>query len=225
MKKTISLLLALVLCLSLCACGAEKSPETTKAPTTEATEPPTESVNKQALGDTVSTDIIELTVKKAALAYYAEGASTSTSDGRTTNVDSACEPAENGGLYKCNKGHTLVCLDFVLKNTDRGNLDTGNYIVSFTVRQGENEGYVFGYDLNNPNGLGGLNLYLMPVALNGGDFKTNKTSNKILSPGEYAEIKWVGVANFEPDSINDSFDLVVSIMSSSGNEEFVFTVE
>ena len=37
MKKTISLLLALVLCLSLCACGEDKP--TTNAPETVATEP------------------------------------------------------------------------------------------------------------------------------------------------------------------------------------------
>ncbi len=42
MKKTISLLLALVLCLSLCACGGgNDTPETTDAPT-ETTTAPTE---------------------------------------------------------------------------------------------------------------------------------------------------------------------------------------
>lgn len=35
MKKTISLLLALVLCLSLCACGKAGTPSETEAPTEE----------------------------------------------------------------------------------------------------------------------------------------------------------------------------------------------
>ena len=222
MKKAISLFLALMMCLSLCACGSgTNASETTETPTETA-----EAMIKQSPGDTVSTDIIELTVKKAALAYYAEAASTSTSDGRTVNVDSACEPKESGGFYECNKGHALVCLDFVLKNTDRGSLNTDSSIVAFSVCQGENTGSVFGYDLNDPNGSGGLRLSRMPVAMNGGDFKTCDTNNKILSAGEYAEIKWVGVVNFEPDSISDPFDLYVDIKNSSGEkEQFVFSIE
>lgn len=68
MKKTISLLLALVLCLSLCACGGGAAAETptteaTQPATTEATEPPTEAVSIAAMGEKLSGDNLEITVK------------------------------------------------------------------------------------------------------------------------------------------------------------------
>ena len=72
MKKTISLLLALVLCLSLCACGGESNtPETTEAtqaPTTEATEAPTEATNSVSVGEKLTGDNLEITVKSVEFA-------------------------------------------------------------------------------------------------------------------------------------------------------------
>ena len=48
MKKAISLLLALAMCLGLCACGGgNHTPETTQAPTTVPTDPP---VSREVLG-------------------------------------------------------------------------------------------------------------------------------------------------------------------------------
>ena len=50
MKKLLSLLLALILLVSLAACGAAEPAQTTAAPTTEATEPaPTRATGKEAL--------------------------------------------------------------------------------------------------------------------------------------------------------------------------------
>lgn len=69
MKKAISLLLALVLCLSLCACGGSNTdtPETTQAPTTEVTETPTEApteaINAVNVGEKLVGDNLEITVK------------------------------------------------------------------------------------------------------------------------------------------------------------------
>lgn len=182
------------------------------------------SIQKNA-GDTVSTDIMELTVKKAALGYYAEGAETSTADGKTTNADTACEPAE-GGFYSCNKGHVLVCLDFVLKNTDRASLNTSDYIVTFFIRQGENYAPVRAYDLNNPDGGYGLNLFQAPIAINGSDFVTNGTSNIIVDADESAEIKMVGVAGFEAEDLSAPFELIVDLNNSSGSsEKFIYNIE
>lgn len=46
MKKTILLLLASMLAALLCACGSEPEPQTTAAPTTEATQAPTEPISE-----------------------------------------------------------------------------------------------------------------------------------------------------------------------------------
>ena len=71
MKKTISLLLALVMCLSLCACGSKDDPskvnEASKtAETSQETEPPKETEAPEAvnlvLGETASFENFEITV-------------------------------------------------------------------------------------------------------------------------------------------------------------------
>ena len=177
------------------------------------------------LGDTVSTDILELSVNNAELSYYAAGASTSTSDGRTTNVDEACSPLESGGLYTANKGRTLVCLDFTLTNTDRSSLNTDEYIVSFSVIQNDDYEIVRGYDLNDEDGCYGLNLTHMPISTNGQDFITNETSNIIINAGESDRIKYVGIIGFDAD-LSDSFELVAEITNSDGDgEKFIYTIE
>ena len=174
-------------------------------------------------GDTVSTDIIELTVNEAALAYYAKGASTG-SDGKTANVEEANSPAEGGGLYTAAKGRCLTCIDFTIKNTDRGSMNTNDYVISFSAVQGEKYGNVNGYDLNVEDGTYGLNLWNAPIAYDGGDFYTNDTSNDIINAGQTAQIKYVGIAGFEAD-LSAPFDLIVYLKnSSSETETFVYTI-
>ena len=70
MKKAISLLLALVLCLSLCACGGSNTdtPKTTEAPTTKATEPLAEETIYK-LGDIIETDLFKITPSFTGYAY------------------------------------------------------------------------------------------------------------------------------------------------------------
>ena len=63
MKKALALLLALVMVLSLAACGGvERTPETTKAPSTEATDPTEQLL---AVGDEVETENFRFTLKAA----------------------------------------------------------------------------------------------------------------------------------------------------------------
>lgn len=173
-------------------------------------------------GDMVSSDIVELTINEAALAYYATGASTG-SDGKTANVDEANSPAASGGLYTAAKGRCLTCIDFTIKNTDRSSLNTNDYIIQFSAVQGDKYGTVRGYDPNNDDGSYGLNLWNAPIAYDGGDFYTNDTSNDIIQAGETARIKYVGIAGFEAD-LNAPFDLIVSLRNSSGGmETFIYT--
>lgn len=178
----------------------------------------------KTIGDTVSTDIMEVTVNKAELSYYAIGAQTSVGSGKTANVEEACSPSESGGLYTANKGRTLACLDFTLTNTDRGSLNTSDYIISFYVKQNDNGATVNGYDLNNDNGMYGLNLSRMPISINGQDFVTNDTRNEIIGAGNSVRIKYVGIIGFDAD-LSAPFDLVVDIDNSDGgSEKFIYTV-
>lgn len=176
------------------------------------------------IGSMVSTDIINVTVKKAALAYYATGASTSTSSGKTTNITEACEPASSG-LYTSSKGRCLLCIDFVIENTDRGTIDTSKSTVMFRVNQNGKTAPVKSYDPNSKDGgYATLDLYHMPIAIDNGDFKTNNTINKLIDPGQKVEIKYVGVVGFEPD-LGAPFEVIASIMNSDGvREDFLYTV-
>lgn len=178
----------------------------------------------KTIGDTVSTDIMEVTVNKAELSYYAIGAQTSVGSGKTVNVEEACSPSESGGFYTANKGRTLACLDFTLTNTDRGSLNTSDYIISFYVKQNDNGATVNGYDLNNDNGMYGLNLSSMPISINGQDFVTNDTRNEIIGAGNSVRIKYVGIIGFDAD-LSAPFELVVDIDNSEGgSEKFIYTV-
>lgn len=183
-----------------------------------------QSVSK-TIGDTVSTDILELSLNNVELSYYAAGAVTSTSDGRTTNVHEACSPLESGGFYTANKGRTLVCLDFTLTNTDRSSLRTDQYILTFSVIQNGDCAVVRGYDLNNADGRNGLNLSNMPISTNGQDFKTNGTTSIIIKAGETDRIRCVGIIGFDAD-LTDSFELIAQIKNSDGEvEKFIYAIE
>lgn len=208
-KKCINLLLACIMIFSLFVCG-------TNAASAEA--------DNYSVGDTVSTDIIEVTIKKAALGYYAVAASTSSSTGNTVNVSEACEPSDSG-FYTSSKGRCLLCIDFVLTNIDRGSIDTYDSIIIFHVNQNGNSAIVKGYDLNDKDGRTGLNLTRMPISINGGDFKTHDSVNKIIRAGQSIEIKYVGVVGFEPIDLSAPFDVVVEIKNSSGEREtFTYTI-
>lgn len=208
MKRVLALILTLMTVLSLCGCGA--------------------GTKTAALGETVSTDVMEVTVKKAALAYSAAGASyhSYSSTKLVSNIDEACEPADSG-YYQTNKGRCLLCINFVWKNTDRATIDTQDCSVDFTVKQKGKSADVRGYDINDPDGwaFGGLDLSNMPVSVDGGDFKVNGTMNMRIGAGQSVEIKYVGVVGFEPDDLADPFEVVVSIPNSDGKREsFTYTV-
>jgi len=204
MKKIICCVMLMALMVSLCSCGATST--------------------KYNVGGTVSSDIAELTVKKASLGYYAAAASTSTSTGKTANISTAFEPTDKSNVFfKASKGYTLVCLDFVLKNLDRD--DIQNYVVSFSVKQNGETAAVMGYDLNMKGGSGNLNLSYASIAYNGStDFYTSRTMNEIIDPGESVEIKTVGIIGFDAD-LDAPFELIAELKNSSGKaEKFVYEI-
>ena len=124
-----------------------------------------------------------------------------------------------------NKGHTLVCLDFTIKNTDRGTLDTSNSIVTFSVNQNGQSATVRGYDLNNEDGSYDLSLFYSPISKNGRDFYKNETSNELISAGKTLRIKVVGIISFDAD-LESPFDLVVSLKNSSNDKDkYIYTIK
>lgn len=97
MKKTISLLLALVLCLSLCACDGGSSKET------------------YHLGDTVSTDIFEFSLDEATFAYALNN----------TKGENFFAPKEydatndKSNPYVADTGETFIAVKYTVTNIGR----------------------------------------------------------------------------------------------------------
>ena len=227
MKKLLALILAAALALSLVACGGGGGTGDTNTPSTpsgggdsipEDTGEPADYVEddtRYQLGDTVSTDILELTVKKASLALYAKGP-VYTLSGETTNIDEAYEPADGSSycLFKCNKGRVLVCLDFILKNTDRYDLNTDDCNIEFVIRKDGDTFDVKGYALNYPDGVLGLNYGNSSIATNDGAFIKYEAGNIIMKPNTAYEIKTVGIAGFEAEDLSATFELIATIENS-----------
>lgn len=222
MKKVLAFMLAMVLMLSLTACsGGEKVAVTTAE--TQNSETSTDSlIPKVALGETVSTDIVDFTLKKAALSYYAS----------SLHDKTYAEPLEksSGGIFKAAKGRVLVCLTFTIKNNDRDYLDAGGYFADwgmyFKVVYNNNEYSINGFDLNEKDGKNcGLAFGEGVISYDGGNtFSDNSSGNLIIEAGRTVTVKVVGIAKFEPDNLNDNFDLTVNIPNSDDGMEY-FTYE
>ena len=97
MKKAISLLLALVMCLSLVACGGGTSKET------------------YHLGDTVSTDIFEFTLDEATFAYALNNVK-----GENFFAPKEYDATnDKGNPYVADTGKTLIAITYTITNTGR----------------------------------------------------------------------------------------------------------
>lgn len=219
MKKTISLLLALVLCLSLCACGEKEDNKPTKA--TEPA-PTTEPTVQLELGEPASTDIAEFTLDKSQFTLYVSNVS-------SNYVEPMDEPNE---LFNASIGHCYVSLTYTITNKDRGgSLDFagtfGDWNPKFTVSYGGEEYPVKGFDLNNKDGDTFFTMaYSVVLDRNTGEILyRNDTGNVLISAGETVTYRSFGVIGIEPENLTDSYKLTVSVPNSKGEyERFTYTV-
>lgn len=204
MKKVLALALALVLVLSLAACGGlgKASKETV------------------SLGKTVSTDIVDFTLKDAEFSYYA-----------STLDESYAEPLEKSDKHamKVSKGRVFVCMTFDIKNNDRSTLNIGDsfadWKVDFKLTYKGKDYPLKAFDLNDKDGR---ELALNDAGLSSDGGKTWKwngsgsygTSNIILGAGRTLTVRLPALAIVEPDSLKDSFEITVNIPNSSGKDEY-----
>lgn len=163
-----------------------------------------------AVGETVSSDILEITLDDAQLSYYA---------------NESLAPTENAGIFSSSKGNTLVILDFTITNKDRTTLDTSLLGLYFLALQNENFSTVKGYDPNFPEGQFGLDFAYAFVAEPEGEFVANGTSNILLPPEVPLHVKVLGIANFESEDTAAPFYLTVNLPDSDGNaEKFIYNI-
>ena len=164
-----------------------------------------------AVGETVSSDILEITLDGAQLSYYADG---------------SLAPVENAGIFSSSKGNTLVILDFTITNKDRTTLDTRLLGLYFLALQNENFSTVKGYDPNFQEGQFGLNYAYAFVAEPEGEFVANGSSNILLPSDVPLHVKVLGIANFEADDLSAPFYLTVNLPDSDGNaEKYMYRIQ
>lgn len=224
MKKAISLLLALVLCLSLCACGGGNDTPETTAPSTTTESPtsepaPTEpAVPRLNLGETASTNLIDFTLLNADLTIYASATSNST----------YLSPVDDKTMYGASIGKILMIPAFTMTNKDRaGSMSVcgGDWYFNWKIGYEGTEYPVFGFDLNFDNSAVKMTPGCIIDPLTEYNTEKHDSSNYLLYAGETVSMRIVTVANFEPANLTDGFELRISLPNASGElEDFIYEI-
>ena len=227
MKRVLSLMLALMLCFSLCACGGGENnttnaPETTEASVTETTEAPAPEIPTAQMKETVSTDIVDLTLEHSKLTYY------------VSNVSSSyyAPTDEPNSLYAAKVGTCYVSMTVTITNKDRGGSMSfcGGFgawnPADWSVTYNGEEYDMYGFDLNIDN-YPDISLSYGAIV----DKDTGKvidrvgSGNYLVSAGETVTLRFFGIIKVDPASLNDGFELNVKVPNSKGQyEDFKYIV-
>ena len=211
MKKLLCFLVLLMI-FSMPACG-KKDADTGKQPDEE--------ISYYQLGETISSDIFDFTLNDAVLAYYASASHDST---YATPLESS-----DGGIFAAAKGHSLLLLTVTVKNTDRagsisfgsdlgGNPGRDSWPLHITAKYNDNMYDVHSFDLSSKDGYYGFNLQFSAESKDGGQsFSVHTSGNALLHAGENRAYRIVGVVPFEPESLNDPFELIFKVYDANGN--------
>lgn len=219
MKKVLSLILALVLCLSLCACGDTKpaSADNPTAQTTKDTTPPETYYN---IGDTVSTNLFNFTLDAATLAIALEN-----THGDTFGDPKEYNPQEdNKNPYVAPTGRTYAAFTYTVENISRSSeeLHGGNLVkviykdTEYTCSMKDCAVYYYQDNQYYSNGR----LYTEEAFT----WHANDSGNNLVGAAEKKTCKAYAEFGIETDSLTDAYYLRVSIPSSEGKEVFTYQI-
>lgn len=211
MKKALSLLLALALCLSLVACGGDSTKEPDGA-TTAPTEG--ENIPVSKLGETIESDILRITLTNAQFTIKLNSSASGTLDqiqsGQTTLSDKYFTAEEydpnkhSGSAYVAAKGHTYIAIEYKAENLDRASVNfDGSFNVPFiTVEYGGNT-----YPGKTTYGCS---------SENGFKWVRYQSQNILLLAGEQEYYRCYIDIPTDVSNLDDDFTLVFSLPNSSG---------
>ena len=217
MKRTVYFLVTAALFFSLAACGSSGDSADGSSQEAESS-----SAAALSLGETASTDIVDVTLTECNLAIFASAVSDA----------SFLRPAEESSIYGASVGHSLVIQTFTLTNKDRSGsisvADSFDWPLAWSVSYDGNEYPIMSFDLNSNDG-GTRGIRLSPAAIinseTGDMIEKNDSSNYLLSSGETVSFRTIGILNMEPTSWDDGFDLIIDIPNSSGEyESFTYSI-
>lgn len=220
MKKLLLILLAHVLCVSLCACGKKESSESSDKSTTETL---TESIDPEIqtfnVGETVSTDIVDFTLEKSKFSYY------------LINNDVAfVEPTDEPNGFSSSIGECYVSMTITIKNRSHasinftssfGDWDPAEWSVTYSGEDYELYALRPGFPDTKVFSL----TYAALKDNSTGKFERYHVSNLIIYGGETYTLRFAGIININPTSLKDGFELNVKVPNSKGEfENFKFNV-
>lgn len=211
MKKIISLCVIFVLSLSIVACGNEK--EESKEITVENTE-------KYKIGDTVSTEIYEFTLKRADLTIAC-----SNSNDETYLLPKEYDASDDSNNpFVAPMGTTIISLEFDIKNLDRAKhgigYSSGDLPLNWEVTyNGENYSLYRKYDAQasyNPGFDLDANYTIWDGVLE------KEVTGRLIEPGQSTNIVTYAVVPVNITDMDSPFEITVFLKDVSG-EKVYFT--
>lgn len=195
MKRTIALLLSLVMALSLCACGGEKpAGDTDKA---------------LVLGETGETDVASITLDWAEFAIALEN--TWGDDYYNAKEYDAQEDAKNP--YVAAKGHTLVTFIYTISNLDRTSIDLDGYFNdNFITVKYQGESYA---DETHYGAMGTKDQFGVI------QWESYSSANILVGAGETETYKGYIDIDTEATDLTDAFTLVFNVPNAQGETEAI----
>ena len=193
MKKIITYLLTVAMCISVCSCGKKEQGGAESA--------------KNKIGDTVATDILELTLDDAQFTVAVSNSSKNWGEPKEYN---ATDDAKNP--YVAAKGHTLVYVSFTLNNLDRDSINIDGSFGGNSFIKAKYQDQTYDEDIK----------YVAERVWGEVEWAPHSSSNILLLTGE--KISYRGYMDIPVEAKEgDSFDLTFCLPTSGDSTtEFSF---
>lgn len=131
MKKILSLILTLVMCLSLCACGDENK-------TSGPDNPPT--AQELSIGDIITTDVMEFSLTRVEFADQLKHATFSTGQQPDTEYMLPTTEYQSNKTFVADEGYTFLTYSYSLKYTGKEEIEVDTVM---GISADYNNGYTF----------------------------------------------------------------------------------
>lgn len=140
MKKLTALLVAIVLCLSLCACGGGNTDVPADKTTASVDKNDISTEKAYSLGDTITTDIIEFSLTRVEFSDQLKYATFSTGEQPDTGYMLPTTEPQSNKTFVANEGYTFLSYSYSLRYTGKEEIEVET---AMGISADYNDGYTF----------------------------------------------------------------------------------